>query len=196
VVQMVAFALKVKLNLKLLNLHSKDQLAPEFIKLNPQHTVPTLVDNNFSLWESRPIAIYLVEKYAKDDSLYPKNAKQRAVVNQQLYFDMGLLSKRLYDFFYPQLMLNAEADPQKYKELEEAVGFLEKSLTDSVYVAGEKLTIADFAIAVTTSMCELTGYDLSKYPNITRWYQLMKDTLPGWEINEEGLNVMRQYIKK
>ncbi|KAG5676408.1 hypothetical protein PVAND_006246 [Polypedilum vanderplanki] len=196
VVQMVAHALKVKLNLKPLNLQQKEHLAPEFLKLNPQHTVPTLVDNNFALWESRPIAIYLVEKYAKDDSLYPKNAKQRAVVNQQLYFDMGTLSKRMYDFFYPQLMQNAEADPKKFKELEEAVEFLETSLSKSTYAAGEKLTIADFALAVTTSMCVLTGYDLSKYSNITRWYQLMKDELPGWEINEEGLNVMRQYMKK
>ncbi|XP_070497006.1 glutathione S-transferase 1-1-like [Chironomus tepperi] len=196
VVQMVAAALKVKLRLKPINLHSKEHLLPEFLKINPQHTVPTLVDNNFALWESRSICIYLVEKYAKDDSLYPKNPKQRALVNQRLYFDMGMLTKRMYDFFFPQLIQNTQPDPQKFKEMEEAIELLDIFLENSAYAAGDKLTIADFALAVTVSVCELTGYDLNKYVNISRWYEAMKLELPGWNINEEGLNVLRQYIKK
>lgn len=192
---MVAAALKVPLNLKQLNLQQKEHLLPEFIKVNPQHTVPTLVDNNFPLWESRPICIYLVEKYAKDDSLYPKDPKKRAVVNQRLYFDMGTLTKRLYDFFYPQLMLNEKPDAEKFKQLEEAVELLDVFLESGNFLAGDKMTIADFAVAVTVSVIELTGYELAKYPNISRWYGEMKKTCPGWNINEEGLNVMREYIK-
>lgn len=192
---MVAAALKIKIHLKPVNLQTKDHLLPEFLKINPQHTVPTLVDNNFALWESRPICIYLVEKYAKDDSLYPKNPKQRAVVNQRLYFDMGMLTMRMYDFFFPQLTQNIEPDQKKYQAMEEAVELLDVFLEKSDYVAGDKLTIADFAIAVTMSVIELAGFDLKKYSNISRWYAVMKSELPGWDINEEGLNVLRQYIK-
>lgn len=92
---MLAKALGVQLNLKALNLQAKEHLTPEFLKLNPQHTIPTLVDNNFAIWESRAILGYLVEKYAKNDSLYPKDPQKRAVVNQRLYFDMGTLYQRL-----------------------------------------------------------------------------------------------------
>ena len=34
-------------------------------------------------------ALYLVNAYGKDDKLYPKDVKTRAVVDQRLYFDMG-----------------------------------------------------------------------------------------------------------
>lgn len=157
--------------------------------------VPTLVDNNFSLWESRAICIYLVEKYAKDDFLYPKDPKKRAIVNQRLYFDMGTLTKRFYNFFYPQIVLREKPDVEKLKQLEEAVELLDLFLKNSEFVAGEIMTIADIAIAVTISVYELTGYDFGKFGNITRWYKKMAVTCPGWHINIEGINAMRESFK-
>lgn len=72
-VQLVAKALGLELNLKLVNMLEKEHLKPEFVKINPQHTIPTLVDNDFVIWESRAILVYLIEKYAKNDALYPKD---------------------------------------------------------------------------------------------------------------------------
>ena len=92
---MLAKGLGINLNLKPTNTHAQEHLTPEFIKINPQHTIPTLVDNGFSVWESRAILSYLVDKYAKDDSLNPKDPKKQAVVNQRLYFDMGTLYSRI-----------------------------------------------------------------------------------------------------
>lgn len=43
---------------------------------------------------SRPIMAYLVSKYARNDSLYPKDPKQRATVDQMMFFDAG----RLYQY--------------------------------------------------------------------------------------------------
>lgn len=85
-VQMTAKAVGVDLNLKVLNLMAGEHLKPEFIKINPQHTIPTLVDNGLALWESRAIMVYLAEKYGKDDTLYPKDPAKRAVISQRLYF--------------------------------------------------------------------------------------------------------------
>lgn len=79
-----------------MNLFLKEQLKEEFIKINPQHTVPTLVDDGFILTESRAIALYLAEKYFPDGhSLYPKDVKQRALINQRLQFDCGTLYPRI-----------------------------------------------------------------------------------------------------
>uniref|UniRef100_T1GJZ4 GST C-terminal domain-containing protein n=1 Tax=Megaselia scalaris TaxID=36166 RepID=T1GJZ4_MEGSC len=114
------------------------------------------------------------KKYGKDDSLYPKEAKKRAVVDQRLYFDMGTLYQRFAEYFYPQ-------------KLEEALGFLNTFLEGQTYVAGDNLTIADISILATVSTFVLTGINLSPFPNVQKWYELVDKTAPGTELNQEGL---------
>lgn len=51
-------------------------------KINPLHTVPTIVDGDYVLSESHAIVTYLADKYGKDDWLYPKDLEKRGIVNQ------------------------------------------------------------------------------------------------------------------
>lgn len=93
-VMMTAKMLGVDLNIKETNLLANEHIKPEFIAINPQHNVPTIDDDGLILNESRAICAYLVNQYAKEDSLYPKDPKIRAVVDQRLYFDMGVFYQR------------------------------------------------------------------------------------------------------
>lgn len=61
--------------------------------------MPTLTDNGFALGESRAIMTYLADKYGKKESLYPKNLKKRATVNQMLYFDAQKLMGSLISYY-------------------------------------------------------------------------------------------------
>ena len=45
------------------------------------------------------ILSYLVGAYAKDDTLYPKDIRTRALVDQRLHFDLGTLYQRTTDYF-------------------------------------------------------------------------------------------------
>ncbi|XP_055591423.1 glutathione S-transferase 1 isoform X1 [Uranotaenia lowii] len=185
-VQMTAAAVGVELNLKLTNLMAGEHMKPEFLKINPQHCIPTLVDNGFALWESRAICAYLVEKYGKDDSLYPKDPQKRALVNQRLFFDMGTLYQRFGDYWYPQIFAKAPANPDNLKKMEEAVGFLNTFLEGHQYAAGDQLTIADLSLAASAATYEVAGFDFAKYPNVHAWLERCKKNAPGYALNQAG----------
>ncbi|XP_069700624.1 glutathione S-transferase D4-like isoform X1 [Periplaneta americana] len=185
-VLLLARALDVQLNLKKISFEESEHLAPEFIKINPQHCIPTIVDNGFALWESRAILSYLVTTYGKDDKLYPKDAKKRAIVDQRLYFDIGTLFPRIRQCFLA-LRSGGKPDADNIAKINEALELLDKFLDGQQWVAGSDITIADYAIAVTLSVTSVVNIDISKYTNITKWFERVQKTIEGFsELQEEG----------
>lgn len=193
-VQMTAKAVGVELNLKKLNLFEKEHLTPEYLKINPQHTIPTLVDNGFVIWESHAIISYLVEKYGKDDSLYPKDPQARALVNQRLFFDNGTLYQSFAEYVAP-FFSKKPLDPEKLKKLESAIELLNTFLEGKTYVAGDRLTIADISLLATVSSFSFSRFDFTKYPNIVRWLENGKKVTPGWDINEAGIAELKAFVE-
>ncbi|XP_061400688.1 glutathione S-transferase 4-like [Musca vetustissima] len=195
-VLMTAKAVGVELNKKLMSVFKGENLTPEFLKINPQHTIPTLVDNGFALWESRAIMIYLVEKYGKqDDPLYPSCPKKRALINQRLYFDCGTFYKAYSDYFYPQMKQNKPADPEQYKKIEAALEMFNTFLSNSKYAAGDNLTLADLALLASVSTMDVYDIDVNKYENVARWYALVKETAPGADENWAGCLERKEFFK-
>ncbi|XP_033213763.1 uncharacterized protein LOC117170828 [Belonocnema kinseyi] len=193
-VRLVAAALGVDLNLKICDIRKGDQFKPEFIKMNPQHTIPTMDDNGLYLSESRAIMTYLADQYGKDDSLYPKDPKKRAFVDQRLYFDMGFY--QLFKTYYrPTIFENKSKDTIDFEKLDTAFGFLEKFLEGENYVAGKNLTIADLALVCSVSTFEAMEYDFSNFMNIKQWYLKIKKEAPKYEeIVEEGVMEFKEMV--
>nr|UYI58578.1 glutathione S-transferase 7 [Grapholita molesta] len=149
---LAARAIGVPIQIQVVNLFEKEQIKEDFLKINPQHCVPTLDDNGFIIWESRAIACYLADKYGTDDLLYPKDLQQRAVVNQRLYFDASSLYVKVRAICFPILFLGETEIKESLKnDLNTTLEFLNGFLKDSKWVAGHNLTIADTSIYATVS---------------------------------------------
>ncbi|KAH8289038.1 hypothetical protein KR054_005559, partial [Drosophila jambulina] len=192
---MVAKALGVELNKKIVNTSEGEQLNPEFLKLNPQHTIPTLVDNGFAIWESRAIIVYLVEKYGKDDSLFPKDPKKQAVVNQRLYFDLSSLFDSFVKYYYSLTATGQHKTEEAIEKIENAFELLNTFLEGQEYMAGDHPTVADIAILSSVSTFEIIEFDFSKYANVVRWYANAKKVTPGWEDTWDGLLQLKAVIE-
>jgi glutathione S-transferase len=82
-----------------INLYREENLTEEYLKINPTGTIPALVDklSDVKVWDSHAIGIYLVQKFARNDSLYPKDFLQRTLINERLFFEASFLSARLFE---------------------------------------------------------------------------------------------------
>ncbi|XP_076758401.1 glutathione S-transferase D5-like [Xylocopa sonorina] len=184
-VMLLAKAIGVHLNLKTINPLKKDTQNPEFVKMNPQHVIPTLDDGGFILCESRPIMGYLVGKYAKNDSLYPKDPKKRGLVDQMLYFDIGTLHENMAKCYVRLCLFEARAlNEQDVQDVEKACDLLNTYLADREFVAGDNLTIADFAIHTTVCVLLCFDFDIDRYDNVASWYNRCKQLLDKFGFEE------------
>jgi glutathione S-transferase len=86
--------LGLNVELKHLNMYEGEHLSPDFLKLNPRHQVPVLMDDDFVLCESRAIMAYLVNSRQPESDLYPSDPKIRALVDERLYFDATVVFPR------------------------------------------------------------------------------------------------------
>lgn len=85
--------LGLDVEVKVIDFLKGEHKTPEFLKLNPAHEVPVLVDGEFVLTESRAILAYLVNSRKAGSDLYPADAKKRARVDQRLNYDQILFVK-------------------------------------------------------------------------------------------------------
>lgn len=193
-VLMTAKALGVVLNKKPLSILEENHLKREYHQLNTQYTIPTLIDNGVVRSKSRAILAYLVDKYGKDNSLYPKDPKIERVVSQRLYFDQRVLYKSFLGYYGPQVFQGMCPDAKELKLVEAAFRSLNNFLEGQEFVAGNRLTLADIAILATVSTFVVMEFDLNNYPNVARWYQHAQKVTPGWDENWAGLMEMKQWI--
>lgn len=175
-------ALELKFEYKHVDLLEGEQLTNDFINHNPQHTVPTINDNGVWLWDSHAICAYLVDKYSKDDSLYPRDLVLRARVHQRLFFDASILFMSLRVITLPMFKNNVSIVPrEKTQGIIEGYTLLEQFLKDGPYLAGDCLTIADHCcVATASSLGGVVKLDPQKYPNVSAWMERMKK-LPYYE---------------
>ncbi|XP_068241715.1 glutathione S-transferase 1-like [Palaemon carinicauda] len=196
-VMLTAKAIGLTLNLKELDVLKGEQMKPEFLAINPQHTIPTMVDGHIKLWESRAICSYLASQYGKDDSLYPANPKARCMVDQRLYFDMGTLQQRWYNYYAPVLFQGKKPDPENREKVEEALKWLNDVLKEYPWVAGNKMTVADFCLAATVSTMNASGVvDMQQHTRIDKWIQKCAKQMAGYnDINAPGAEAFGDFYK-
>ncbi|XP_029709232.1 glutathione S-transferase 1 [Aedes albopictus] len=186
-VEITAKLIGVELDVKFIDLSKKEHLTEEFLKLNPQHTVPTIVDNGVALYDSHAIIVYLVQKYAKDDALYPKDLVTQARVNALLHFESGILFARLRGTLEPIFYHGFPEVPQdKLTAIHGAYDLLEATL-QSDYLVGNSLTLAD--VSCSTSLSTLNALfpvDAGKCPKLVAYLQRLEKNMPSYkELNSD-----------
>ncbi|XP_018013539.1 glutathione S-transferase 1 [Hyalella azteca] len=192
-VLLVAAQLDVPLEVVPVDLRAGEQLTPQFLAMNPQHCVPTLQEGDFILWESRAICTYLASK--QQSALYPPDLRQRATIDRLLDFDLGTLHY-IFAKTYRSVIEGKQEAPhaEDLKKLDEALELLEKFLSNSTFVAGKQLSVADCCLVATVSTCEAVNHNMKKFVKVAAWLEKCKQTLKGYEkYNTPGLDMIKTF---
>ncbi|XP_065072975.1 glutathione S-transferase 1-like [Ochlerotatus camptorhynchus] len=200
-VQLLSLQLGITLNLKEIDYDAGEHLKEDFLKINPAHAVPTLVDgDDYSLPESRAIMVYLMELKAAnicgEHPLYPKDAKMRGLIHSRLDFDLGMLYSRFYTYCSPLWDSESLDRTEKNREkVQEALGILEAFLTKTRYVAADYLTIADISVFVSVTSLDFCSFDRVKYVKVAAWYDTCKKELVGYkDVIEKISPVFKEFL--
>jgi len=149
-----------------INLAAGEHKQAEFLALNPDGQVPTIVDDGEAISDSSAILVYLARKYAND--YLPQDPVEEAQVQRFLTLAAGEIAfgpaaARLINVF------NADIDPVFAKSIaEKALTKLERHMSGKEYLVANRPTIADIAIYSYVAHAPEGGISLAPYPNVSR----------------------------
>src|ERR1044071_1848972 len=93
-VRLTAAALGIELDEQKVDLAKGEQKAPAYLALNPNGAVPTLVDGDFVLTESRAIMQYQIGRQP-ESGLLPRDEQARSEVTRWQFWDAAHFSPQL-----------------------------------------------------------------------------------------------------
>jgi glutathione S-transferase len=176
-VRLTAAVLGIELEEEVLDLRKGEQRAPAYLRLNPNGSVPTLVDGDFVLTESRAIMQYLAAR-KPEAGLLPGDERLRADVTRWQFWDASHFSPPLGTFFFEKLVkpMIGAGEPDARRIEDALAGFrrfatvLDRHLEGKEHVVGTALTLADLTLASSLMYAERTEVPLSEFPAIQAWF--------------------------
>nr|AAS79891.1 gst1 [Spodoptera litura] len=197
-VMMLAELLKLKHEAVDVNLMTGDHLTPEYLKKNPQHTVPLLEDGDFYVADSHAINTYLASKYggAQSAQLYPTDLQVRATIDSRLYFDISAIAGNS-GAIVSALLRGDITSPTKEQtdKLNSAYEILDKFLQKTKFVAADHLTVADISLAASVSSASLLVPIDEKYSKLTAWFNTIQQEDWYKKANVPGLEGYKAFVQ-
>jgi glutathione S-transferase len=176
----------------------------EFIAMNPAGTLPVLFDNSNSavICNSSVIVEYIEEKHQESDSFLGNTTAKRAEARRlQYWFDEKFyhevskhtLNERYFNRYLPEAASpDSEILRVARRNLNIHLSYIEYLLESRKYLAGDHISIADFAAAAQISVLDYFGdINWQHYLPVKDWYSLIKSYRIFSEILKDRLpNIM------
>ena len=147
----------------------------DYLAMNPNGRVPTLVEGDFVLWESNSIMRYLCLAYGKGRPIYPDAPKRRAAVDRWLDWTLSTVQPVDRPVFWALVRTPPEKRDmiaiQKDVDAEAPVWqIVNRHLSTKRFIEGDDFTLADIAIgAYARRWLGVEGISRPSQPHLTRW---------------------------
>ena len=156
----------------------------EYLKINPLGKVPTLVDGDLTLGDSKVICQYLEEAYP-EPALYPQSVADKAMAHWYEDLCGGRIAELAAGIFFQRFMrpLAFKQDPDEElvariinKDLPPLLDYLETQVPADGFVFGEFM-MADLSIVSPFFNASYAGYevDASRWPAMAGFIARVKE---------------------
>ena len=190
----VSKQLNLQTQLNIINVYQGEGQDQDYLKINPFGKIPTLVDNQVTLWESNAIICYLAESYGHY-RLTSANPVVRANIVRWLFWESShwqpsissVLETHVGHRLLPEHISaptgSASWDNPHFTSL---ASYLNQHLSKNAYICGDSLTIADFSIAAMMTYFRFCDFPFDMFQNINRWFVGI-EALDSWRLTEDPL---------
>jgi glutathione S-transferase len=186
--------LELDIDVRPVNVYRGEGRHAEYLAINPTGKIPALVDGDLTLYESNAILMYLCEAHG-GYRLWSREPKPRGRIARWLFWESAhwqptlgtLLSACVGHRLRPDLAPPPAAAPDwNAATPAPLLTVLEATLSASPFLAGDEISIADFAVAGMTTYFPVANFPFEKYPAFNEWYRRI-GMLEAWRATREPL---------
>jgi glutathione S-transferase len=147
---------------------------PDYLAMNPNGLVPTMVEGDFVLWESNSIIRYLARIYGAG-TLEPSGQKEIALASQWMDWQLTVVGPVFFAAFWGLIRTPAEkrdmaAITASQQKTVDAMKMLDAQLGRTAYVAGDRFSMGDIPVGVISYRIRQLCPDRPNMPHFERWY--------------------------
>ena len=159
-----------------INILEGESRTSEFLDKSPNGKIPVLeIEPNKYLAESNAILIHLAE----GTEFLPYDRFLRAQVFQWLFFEQYSHEPFIATSRFWISILKKQKEYQEELKCKQQKGYaalqvMENHLHSRSFFVGERYTIADIALFAYTHVADEGGFNLSQFPSICTWLELIK----------------------
>ncbi|XP_069965325.1 uncharacterized protein [Bactrocera oleae] len=200
-VLMILNMLDVDIELRAVEMIKGEHLKPAYAKINPAHTVPTMVHKDLII-TGNAIFSYVCENNDNEKAnqlIALKCYKRHCCVLSRLFFESQVLHRihgHLMTDLVRKTIYQTDVDYHQRK-VEHAYDIMEVYLNDGQFMAGSVLTAADISfvacLGALDMMFPIDG-DRKRWEKLNDWYRRMR-SLSIQKINEFGIEKQRQIVE-
>jgi glutathione S-transferase len=161
-----------------LDLKKGETKKPDFLKLNPNGRVPTLVHDGVTVWESAAITIYLGETFGEKAKLWPAGPRRGEAMKWVVWTNVSA-GEAVYRWarntmWAPEDQRNAKAAAAALTDVAAHLQVLDEALAGKQFLVGD-YTLADAHVNSFVDWLRHMKVDVAPYGHVNAWSKRCSD---------------------
>jgi glutathione S-transferase len=157
---------------------------PEYLKLNPNGLVPTVIDGGLVMWESNTICRYLCATRG-GERLYPPDPAARTHVERWMDWQLAVIGGPMGQLLFGLVRSTPETrDPGAIEAARRraltAWTIVDDAVKDRPYLAGAELSLAEIVLGTQIYRWFTFPIERPELGNLRAWYDRMRQR-PGFK---------------